>query len=383
MQGIEVSHCNATIRAILTATQDFLSSSVDEALRQVVAYGKTDTLGLDAVPEIAIIDSLQRYDKYCPIITEEVGSQDYFRLKGYIKDRNFHTFFICDPTDRSSQLKSLLTEVEDRNRTVSDVMSDEETKTKWEEKFGSPASITGGSSAITCIRRGIPIFSVIVNYLTRQMFVSCSAGNYGLDLPQDLSVVDVAYVQKHGKVIFFHNVFSEVDRRRFVTFLGKSGYKENFIDSGLMKEEDMHDNLHYNLPGGPTRALYLSTLQPKDCPIGVVLSNGEKISEWVHWLPYLINARSESDQGEPALRLFEVYTTSPRTNKGMFMSTPPDYSIFRQNRSGRMIINVEKFFDFQDPSKVRSTLIMMPSGNSWAANVMKRHGYRPIEFFVE
>lgn len=385
MQGVEKSHCNAAIEAILTAYAALLQSTVEEALRSIHAYGKSDTLGMDAMPEITIIEVLQRYDKFCIVITEETGAREMIHFPHSDDPRRFRTVFLSDPTDRSAQLKKLLEEVDNKNERVMDVVRKDISRTRWEERFGKPAEITGGASAITCIRRGVPIFSVIVNYITQQLFVSCSAGNYVLDLPEDVRGIDLNYVRERGNKIFFRDIDSRGDTRRFVTFMGKQGYKENFMDSRLMTEEEMGKYLYYDLPGGPLRILYLSNLQPSDVAVGFILANGEKIGEWVHWLPYLRFARKENDEDESALRLFEIYQDRPWTKEGILMATPPAYSIFKpvNEADTRMIINVGQFSAFANPSQIRSTLILAPPDNQWATRVVNQYGYRHIELFSE
>src|SRR3989338_11230776 len=115
MQGVEISHCNAAIEAILKATYALWNSTVDEALRPILRYGKSDTLGMDAMPEITIVETLQNYDRFCVVITEETGDRE--KIHFYISEdpRRFRTVFISDPTDRSSQLKKAMENVEDKS----------------------------------------------------------------------------------------------------------------------------------------------------------------------------------------------------------------------------------------------------------------------------
>lgn len=47
---------------------------------------------------------------------------------------------------------------------------------RWEKIGEGPASITGASAAITCVRRGGIIFSVLLNYITQELIVACSSG---------------------------------------------------------------------------------------------------------------------------------------------------------------------------------------------------------------
>ena len=383
MQGVEQAHCNAAIKAILAAAGALWSSTVEEALRHILGYGKSDTLGMDAMSEITIVGELLRYDKYSIVITEETGGRQAVRLEPNDWRRS-KSVFISDPTDRSSQVKKMLEGESDKSRSVIDVFSDSTCRTRWEEEFGGPVEITGGTSSITCIRRGVPIFAVIVNYITRDLFLSCRAGNFVLALPNNTSIVDLDYVRAHGRKLFFRGV-DPGHERRFVTFMGKSGYRENFRDSRFMTEDEMGQHLYYNLPGGPSRVLYLSMLQPQTTPIGFVLANGEKISEWVHWLPFIRFAREETDQEGPALSLFEVCQDRPWTKDGVLMATPPAYSLFTPVKEGdhRMVVNVGRFADFPNPCRFRSTLVVAPANNRWATRAVNQYGYRPIEFFEE
>ena len=169
MQGVEISHLNAAISAALKAYYDFKHSTVEDALRPIAAYGKKDTLGMDAGPEITICEELKRYDAGAVVITEEIGSKgtklsDTFRPND---PETFRTVFISDPTDRSNQLKIFLFKFHKEKR-IGDILKNPINKKIWEKAFSAPASITGATSAISCIRRGVPIFTVIVNYITQE-----------------------------------------------------------------------------------------------------------------------------------------------------------------------------------------------------------------------
>ena len=278
---------------------------------------------MDAGPEITICEELGRYDAGAVVVTEEIGSRgkqvsDTFRPND---PQTFRTVFICDPTDRSNQLKEFLNSFP-RNAKIGEILGDTESVKKWEEKFDFPVSITGATSAISCVRRGVPIFAVIVNYITQELIVSCAAGNRILKLPNARpKVVDLEYVRLNGTRLTFHGIDGVKSMRRFVTFLGdagKAGYEENFAGSGLLGEHDMspegrQELLHYGKPGGPSRVLYLSSIQSDLKHVGFILANGEKIGEWIHWLPFVQFARSENDDSQPALILYEVFQDRPWT----------------------------------------------------------------------
>lgn len=380
MQGIEKSHLDAVILAVLQGYYSFLDASVKDALAPITGKKfKSDTLGLDFIPESMILKSLLNYDHQSLVITEEVGSREDFHYITSNDPRTFKTVFIGDPTDRSKQIKQSLEAAENREQTVSEVFSRQEFKKEWEEKFGAPVSITGGTSAVTCVRKGVPIFAVIVNYITNQLFVACSAGCYAYKItPDNFDGINIDMIIKKGEKIFFSNNCSTSDAKKFVTFMGKSGYKENFLDSYFMPESDLVNNMHYNECGGPSRVLYLSNLQPKAKPIGFVLANGEKITEWIHWLPFVRFAHPEHDQGESALNLYEVSQDRPHVKEGILMSTSPVYSIFKSIDNGKMVIDVPKFATLPNASHVRSTLMLAPSDNSWVSQIAEKYDYRRI-----
>jgi hypothetical protein len=386
MQGVERSHMNAAIQAVLKAYYDLLHSTAGDALKPIGKYGKKDTLGMDSGPEITICEELGRYDAGAVVITEEVGARgmpmrDYFRPGD---PQTFRTVYICDPTDRSNQLKSFLSKFP-KEKMIAEIFGADENTAIWEREFSGPAVITGASSAISCVRRGLPIFTVILNYITGHLIVSCAAGNLILKLPRERpeKSIDLGYLQTKSERVTFPGIDGDSkSMRRFVTFLGdvgKIGYKENFADSGLMDETETSTHLHYGVPGGPARILYLSSLEPREKPIGFILANGEKIGEWVHWLSFIRFAKTHSDESQPALRLFEVYQDRPWTKDGILMSTPPNYSLFRQHE-GQTFVDVGWLLTMPNPSQMRGTLIVSPFDNRWAMRSGSQSGYRSITF---
>ncbi len=385
MQGVEISYLNAVIKASIKAYYDFRNFTVEDALQPIRTYGKKDTLGMDAGPEITICEELGRYDAGAVIVTEETGTKgirlsDTFRAND---PQTFRTVFICDPTDRSNQLKAFLIDFP-KEKKIGEIFGEPSAIAKWEKKFSGPVSITGATSAISCVRQGVPIFAVIVNYISQELIVSCAAGNRILKLPNERpELIDLKRVHTQGKPIVFPSVGGEIKIvRNFVTFLGdtgKTGYRENFLDSGLMSEEKMSEFLHYGKPGGPSRVLYLSSLQPREAAIGFVLANGEKIGEWIHWLPFVQFARSQNDDSHPALLLYEVFQDRPWTKEGVLMATPPNYSVFREY-DGRLFIDTSWLLRMPDPSRLRSTLIIAPYDNCWAIRSSGQSGYRQIKF---
>jgi hypothetical protein len=388
MIGIEEAYCDAGIRAVLSANSALRLATIEDALQPSHVY-KGDTLGLDAIPEINIAERITQFDQYAILVSEERGyDKNPLGNSSPSHDRGLRTYFVSDPCDRSIQFKLFLDAAGDRSARVGEVFDREDARTKWEKEFGAPASITGPYTAITCVRRGLPICAVLLNFLTQELTVACSGGVYHAKLSRDVDGTAqlpegsaVAAICKHENRLYFRQV-SAGRVKHFVTFLGKSGYAENFRDNQLMRAEQMEASLHHRQPGGPSRVLYLSTLQPENESIGFILANGEKIGEWIHWLPFVRFATKRDDFREPALRLFELSHDRPWTRDGILMSTSPVYSIFKvvDSQRSRMELDTDRLRGFPNPSKCRATLLAIPASNHWAIQYVQQYGHRPIVF---
>lgn len=389
MQRVHVDYCNATIEIMLRAAQSLWSLKVKDAVQKSGAYGKGDTFRLDAVPEVSLRTGYNGYDKSVVFVTEETGAHSTLQFTMSDNRRKFPVTDISDPFDRSVPTQQFLSQYGDNNKTIWELFSETDAVTNWEKQLGAPASITGGCSAVTKVYQGIPIFSVIVNFVTRQLIVACSAGVYCLDLPEDLTKVDLTYVRDNGSRIYFPDINHHGNACRFVTFMGKDGYKgeykDNFEDSQLVTEEERKDNLHFGLPGGPLRPLYLSTLHPNENRPGFILSNGEKLGEWIHWLTFLRFGRKPQDDGDMALSMHEIFGNRSNIRDGVLMSPTPPYSLFRNLNQGEggnspnsYILDVGMFPRFPVPSRIRSTLVLAPSDNPWIQDRVTYMGYRRI-----
>ena len=162
MQGIERNYCDVCINAVIGAWHELMDISCAEALREV-RYGKGDTLGLDAVPELTIAKRLREFDKHAILITEELDDQVHRRWPTDSDPVKQPLMSFCDPTDRSDQLEEFLKHISknDLMAKVGKLTADCNPEKTWEELFEAPVIITGPTAAITCVRKGEIVFSVI------------------------------------------------------------------------------------------------------------------------------------------------------------------------------------------------------------------------------
>ena len=385
MYNIEDVHCTTVIFAVLNANLHLMNETVEQALKSVL-YGKDDTLALDGLPESIIVDTIKRFDKDAILITEEVGATK----ETLFANQNVNpVLYLSDPTDRSSCLKGFL-EKKDPTLTIGEIVQKSEAITEWETDYSFPAQITGSFSAITCIRYGVPICTALVNFITQELYIAYHDGTYVLKLPPYTElrpeIITLEYIKNNGKAFSFRS-FNETgeglqNMKYFVTYLGKSVYKENFRDSDLISENGLDKFLRYNNPGGPSRILYLSEIEPASAPLGFILANGEKIGEWIHWLPFIRYGMNDDSKDGPGLFLYEINQERPWTKNGILMCTSPHYSIFSSNELDKdtMVLDVSKFRNFDNPSQIRSTILIAPSTNTWIKAIMEQHLYREIAF---
>lgn len=387
MHGIEHDYCTEVVKVVIAANKALLESPAKLALEKSDNYGKGDTIGLDATPEIVIFERLKNYDPNSILITEEISKDDRARWP-IISDPILQPLMLfSDPTDRSKYLRKFIERISKRNLTesVGKLMEKRNCIRTWQSMFDapeSPATITGATVSVTCLRKGAIIFSVILNYITQTIFVACPSGVYHMKLPKyndrSLKQVDLDYILENGEILQFlsasETCTNPEDYKRFVTFLGKEGYEENFNNS-MIFVENPHDFLHHTEPGGPARILYLSELQRNYGPIGFIMANGEKIGEWIHWLAFVKFAQRRT--GGPALRVFEVAVKRPMNKAGILMSTTRPYSIFSDD-DGKTFLNVSPLRNFEQPNKFRSMLVVTPYDNETITGIMRHRGYREI-----
>lgn len=383
MQGIEHGYCNVCVQAVIKAWRT-LANSPAMGLYTKVPYGKKDTLGLDAIPEIIIAKKLNDYDDHSILVTEELDEAAKQRLPNDSDPIKQPLMFFSDPTDRSSPLKKFIEAISKKSPTEKFglIMKKIASKQRWERMFEAPVAITGATSAITGVRKSEVIFSVILNYITQTIFVATPSGIFFLDLPDfddgKLDSIDLDYIFKKGRELKFLPASimcrSADNAKRVVTFLGKDLYEDNFNNSQIFIE-DPQPFLHHTNPGGPSRILYLSELQKPYGPIGFVLANGEKIGEWIHWLAFAKFAKTTA--GKNALDVFEITVDRPLYRDGILMTPSPAYSIFRE-QDRKYYLDVSRLKYYTKPSTFRAMLVVTQSDNDIIEHLMKQHVYREI-----
>jgi len=381
MQGIDRAYVETAIGAVCQAYRVFMQSTAENVLRGV-PYGKVDTLGLDAIPEIAIAEAVKNFDATCLLVTEEQDAIRKAEWPAHIPPSFHPVMFFCDPTDASRQFKNFLEKVS-KNRAkvkVGEILAEDGAIESWEKIVGKPASVTGSTASIACIKKGKILFSVILNYITRTIFITTPISVSSFEIPPyndpGLDEISLDKIVHEGSPLLFplfttKNLDAGI---RFVTFTDKSGYIENLNDSDLF-QSDWRESLYFDKPPGPSRILYLSSLQSVISPIDFILANGEKIGEWIHWLAFAKYAKTID--GERSLRVFEMSLPRPHIKNGILMSTPAPYSIFCMENDGSFI-DLGRLRNFTTPSLYRGMIVVTSNDNVRVISMMHENGYREI-----
>lgn len=363
---------NHMLLALLEARQTLMLLPADEALKPAVQYGKSDTLMLDAIPEVTIRDHVGELGPEVILITEEAVSEKPWPGKPLCA-------MIADPTDRSKSFAEFVKQksLGQEHVTIGEIFQRQKIVEEWCLSYGSPVSITGPMSSVTCMwEDGSIVFTILLNYLTCELTIVANDRVLMLDASHKKHI-DLEVLLRNGKEVLFPSPKASTsnDYKRFVSYLGNDLYIQNFKD-GMTLIDDPKQFVHYDAPGGPSRPLYLSELQQKP-PVGLILANGEKLPEWIGWLAYVDAARNE--QHGKGLCLFELSTNRPHMRDGVLMSTSVHYSLFSK-QGDSYLIDILRLRHFPQPSQFRSMLVVVPSWNFPVLNALRGRNYREIIF---
>ncbi|MBM3303667.1 MAG: hypothetical protein FJY76_01110 [Candidatus Aenigmarchaeota archaeon] len=372
MGTVESDLLDMSVEALRKAYEEVSNLKCDFAVAPTRS-GKFDTLGLDVVPEEVIIHEVMGYDPSIVLITEETG-------KNYAGERGLEStqsVLICDPTDRTIKMRRFLQgmmamEPGYNRKTVNEAFreglehwrrgikapSEDDPRKKERVDMGpGPPSITGACGSITAIRHKRILFNAMVNYVTGELFVADSLGTRRGD------------IQSYGRRSMASVRFpSERKGHKFVTFLGKSGYTENLekCNLGLDPADDIDP-----WTGGPLRILRLSELD--DSRASFILSNGEKVCEWIGWLAWVSHAMDPVQSNEHAMEAYRLFFESPRTKELVLVAPGPHYSMFT-TEDGETVVDLNRMLQLKDPSHYRETLLITPRHNVGAIARVKSLG---------
>ncbi|MEK6934872.1 MAG: hypothetical protein AABW46_03265 [Nanoarchaeota archaeon] len=364
MKGIEKDLLEMSVNSLRKAYEEISSLRCNFAA-EIVGGGKADTYGLDAITEEVIKRGVDDYDANIVLVTEETGKM-YSGEQGLEPTQ---TVLICDPTDKSIKMREFLQSIMKRDPGFSKKYVYEafkENLSDWERDMGNP-TISGASGSITAIRDRRIVFNVMVNYITGEIFIADSTGTRKADNIK-------GYEENKIKAVGFSS--ESRNTQKFAAYLGKEGYSENLKKCNLgLSEEDTIDPW----VEGPLRILRLSSIDEEN--VSFILSNGEKICEWIGWLSWVKYARDPLQSDEHALEAYRLFFENPRTKELVSVAPGPHYSIFTMEDSETRV-NLDRMFQLSDPSHYRETILVTPKHNVGPISRVKSLGKHQLELLL-
>lgn len=329
MQGVEVAYLKAAMEAVREARRLLLVKSPPDAVRP--ARGKPDTRYIDLIPEYAIVERLREFDDRCAVFTEECTVPDHREFADQL------CYFI-DPLDRSRPLADYLSQ--SKHTSVAEALDDPDCPL---------CGLSAPFASVSCIRNSRICFNVMLDYQSGQVYVACKAMlKHGL-------IEECA--DPEGLAIFGEDIrFEPREGLKYVTFLGhkdsqkRQQYEQHLSDLAFPHKELPPDDLQ--TPGGPARILYLSEdedLIAKPRP-AFIMSNGEKICEWLGWLAYIIYSEE--------LMAYEIYAEKFTSRDSILLAPPPNYSLFSLTDEG-CTLNLDRIATLDRPVLYRSAMVVM------------------------
>lgn len=360
MQGIVEAYIQSVMDALSTVRREVLSTTAAHALAP--AAGKPDTLGLDSMSEKIIINKLKEFDHRSIVVTEESDPGDILAAEP-------GPIFFADPWDRSKKTAEAVKKIAaDRNLaevTLGELVMDPQFPMGLlEAPFGSITMVSRQSqSGPGEFRNARVVFNVLLDYVSGNVYVATTGlAKWG----------NIESCNSPGKLRSngYQLCFARRNGYKCVTFLGRSD-QLRFADGreDLSLYGQVFRSLEFDLkrdpiepaaPGGPARVLYLADLGQQEQPT-FVLSNGEKVTEWIGWLAfalagglsvYELHSQQFSSDGRP--ELFHA-------RDAILMAPPPNYSLFRVDHNGGLALDLAMLSGLNHPSRYRGAIAVTAS----------------------
>ena len=360
--GIEIGYLSAAIEALHAAR--FAVMAQPPPLSLMPGTGKAGSKLFDAVAEHAIADRLLAYNSRCVIVTEEagvIGEKKYAALVSYV----------VDPFDRSRPFFRTVRGISDAKqyRNLGELFSDTEFNMRaLEAPFGS----------ITCILDLEIAFNAMIDYASGRVYVACKGFvgygdiNSGVD-PRSLvrNGHELSFSPRSGSTFLCFTGDPDKDQDASVN---EQSTKYGKILSGLGFDEAYH--LGLSNPGGPARVLYLSDLYEDDGNPLFVLSNGEKVFEFLGWLAYALYSRE--------LAVYELYSAGFEARGLILQAPPPNYSAFEPRfGQGGFRLHVDRVIRLDPAGQYRGAIVVTHARSTTACALMRsktnsRELYHPV-----
>ena len=352
-----LSHCIETLLEVQAA----IEAAPAERLVQSAPQYKADSLCLDTIPEAVLHAKLiDEYDGQIVLVSEERGAYNCDHLAGG------RVVVFADPTDRSEPLAEFLRDriaaaTDSPSVTFGEILARADARDTWERRANCPAALSGACCSLAVVKDQAVAFSMLLNYITRQIVVACDRGVRIADTAALRTDVDGCGFDEAAAPVTFTAVAAG---RTCVTYLDAESYRDHAGQTGLLDGAlaSVADN-----PGGPARVLYLSDLNP--AAPAMVMANGEKIGEWIGWLAVV--------RASGRLTAYAVSPDAVAAREGILVAPSPPYSVL-ELREGQLRVNIEKLKWLPNPSRYREMIVVTHRDNTALQAEIESHNGRKL-----
>ena len=351
-----LSHCIETLLEVQAA----IEAAPAERLVQHAPQYKADSLALDTIPEAVLHAKLiDEYDGRIVLVSEERGGYNCDHL---VSGR---VVVFADPTDRSEPLAEFIRDriaaADSPAMTFGQLLAAPDARDTWEHRAQCPAALSGACCSLAVVKDQSVLFSMLLNYITRQIVVACDRGVRAADTAALRADVDGCGFDRAAVPVTFTTVATD---RTCVTYLDAESYRDHAGQAGLL---DGATSAAARNPGGPARVLFLSDLNPE--PPAMVMANGEKIGEWIGWLAVV--------RASGCLTAYAVSPDAPAATEGILVAPTPPYSALELH-DGDLRLNVEKLKWLPNPSRYREMIVVTHRDNAAVKADIESHNGRKL-----
>jgi hypothetical protein len=303
--------------------KDFGKQRAEEMVQPANGY-KEDTLQLDVFFEQRLIKGLLDIEPNAVIISEESGRTP----KGRKLSNNTPVYFI-DPVDMSEQLKEKL---QGKTGFVQDILG-EYRKAEFDDYLKQNIHTIFVTSCFNEFDSDVPATFVtrVLNGRTETTGINIVyLGGYS-----SKSLVGACWIKGPYKYLW-------PDKHYIFTCTHGGSRQLNLRNLGFIPVAVHHAE------EGPHRFVHLRSISPKTV---CIMSNGEKITEWIHWL---------SCNDRDIFSLYDIsYPNSPQKDGFCYA---PDFSLSPLISDGKSFsVDVEKLDFLENPALYRATLFITSS----------------------
>jgi len=357
VEGCDRALLSTSVAALREARMMLLGLHPEAALRERMLDGER-VWAFEAMAEAALLRQLETHDSRLGLATEHsvVNREGCFERRSclVVKSCDGSALFadnLLDALDRAGHQRGGIERLSDLVRL-------------GEAPFEGPFVPFG---SVTSVREGRIVFSVLLEYLSGEIYLACDGvvKAASVDICPDPESIalggrNLGFGARRGDgCVSLLGDEARSHPAASVEEISKRGTSRNVFALPSEPRRELFHNLGFQdrqivkgteFAPGPARILFLSdaVLLPDAEQPALILSNGERICDWLGWLAFAAFSRQ--------LAVFELSGSSVQDSKGILCAPPQHYSLFEENQSEGLRINFARVRGLENPGKYRGAI---------------------------